>query len=591
MQTTHTTLERNLKQSEDINRFSIADLIDMGSDSPDNTQTQLPATSKLKAVPDSIADTKQPEVIIRKKAPPVLTMAKITGEVGSDNHKEVLSKLRDEIKPVDFVPMIRPETKTLMDEHRKIEEAWHSGNKDLHNELNKPKGREESSRALEIEIRIKEIKKSIKQKHYVVCIITELLRIAESSNWNLCKCYDYVYIYNGAYWKQLSKDDLKHFIGEAAIKMGYPEIEAMHHQFKDELLKQFTTQAHLTTPEHDPRKISINLLNGTFVFENGKWNLKQFDPKDFLTYQLPFKYEQTATCPLFNTYLARVLPDLESRMILQEFAGFIFTKMNLEKCLVLTGGGQNGKSVFFNILIALIGSDNTLTYSLGLFNTEYNRARLTNVLLNYSSEKGFDLSVDTFKALISGEPIQAREPYGKPFTINNKVKFVLNCNELPKETESTDAYFRRFLIIPFDVKITEAEKDINLADKIIETELAGVFNWLLIGLSRLLEQQKFTESEKVNNALSEFKRQSDSVALFIDDRRYIASSFEKKSLAELYADYKLFCQDDGYKAVGKNKFSARMESKGFEATRLNDGSKGFLIEKKSGNSEAAAQLF
>lgn len=492
-------------------------------------------------------------------------------------HKEILKVLLNELKPIDFIALISPSAAALKKENQAIIDAYDQGNKELHKALNTPQEGKESSRALEIQLKLQAITKGIKQKHYVVCIITVLLKIAEISNWNLCKCYDYVYIYNGAFWKQLSKEDLKYFLGEAAIKFGYPVIEAVHHLFKDELLKQFVTQAHLPTPEYDQDKILINLQNGTFEFIGSKWQLRPFNPKDFMTYQLPFRYDPNAACPKFDSYLQKVLPDEDSRKILQEFSGFIFTKLNLEKCLVLTGGGSNGKSVFFNILTALIGKENTLTFSMGLFNHEYNRAKLTNVLMNYSSEKGTDLNVETFKALISGEPLQAREPYGKSFTINNKVKFIMNCNELPKETESTEAYFRRYIIIPFDVKIPEAERDINLADNVIKNELPGVFNWLLKGLERLIKQLEFTRSQKVDAALAAFKKQSDNIALFIDEFNYKPSVTVKKSLIDLFSQYKQFCSDDGYKAFGKNRFSAILESKGFESTRLNDGSKGFFI--------------
>jgi putative DNA primase/helicase len=498
--------------------------------------------------------------------------------ISLSDHKDILKQLLNELKSLDFISIIHPELKELITELENIKNAYNEGNINLYEELNKPKGNDSKHRITEIESLLNEKKKKIKQKHYVVSIITELLKVAENSKWNLCQCYDYVYVYNGAYWKQLNKEDLKYFLGEVAVRFGYPEIDAKHHLFKDELLKQFITQAHLPAPEHDRELILINLQNGTFEFTGSKWNLKAFDPKDFLTYQLPFSYKKDASCPIFNNYLEKVLPDIESRMILQEFSGFIFTKLNLEKCLILTGSGANGKSVFFNVLTALIGKENTLTYPMGLFNHEYNRAKLTNVLLNYSSEKGTDLNVETFKALVSGEPLQAREPYGKSFSINNKVKFIMNCNELPKETESTEAYFRRYIIIPFEVRISEAERDIDLADKIIASELDGVFNWLLIGLERLVSNKKFTESEKVNNALAEFKKQADNVALFIDECGLNPSKENKRSLADLFANYRIFCTENGYKAFGKNNFSNKLESKGFESTRLNDGSKGFYLE-------------
>jgi len=421
----------------------------------------------------------------------------------------------------------------------------------------------------------------MRQKFIVVAVVKHLLEYSSQRKWNLSRVWDYTYVYNGAFWHQLDKEDMKCFLGKAAISMGCPEYEARHFEFKDRLLKQFLTDAHLPSPD-ETNKILINLQNGTMEFTPEGWQIRDFSPGDFLTYQLPFSYDPEAACPMFDKYLSEVVPDETSRMVLQEFTGYIFTRMNLEKMLMLTGSGSNGKSVFFNIISALVGQENILTYSMGLFAHEYNRAKLTNVLLNYSSEKGTELNPDTFKALVSGEPLQAREPYGKPFTLRNKVRFINNANELPRETEHTDAYFRRFLIVPFDVVITEDQKDIDLADKIIASELSGVFNWVLVGLNRIIKQKKFSICEKSSKALADFRRQSDSVALFIDEFSLKTSETDKEPLADLYVKYKSFCQDDSYKPVGKNKFSVRLENRGFVKTRLSSGAVGFFMENTGG---------
>jgi len=422
---------------------------------------------------------------------------------------------------------------------------------------------------------------NLTQKHKIFGVIKHLLNTAEKRKWSLCKRFDYVYIYNGAFWKQCNKEDFKSFLSEAAIKMGIPDYEAKMYDFTDKLLKQFLSDAHLSEPIIDEDKILINLGNGTYHFKEQKLCLQTFNPADFLTYQLPFNYDAEAACPLFDKFLLRVVPDVSSRLVLQEFAGFIFTDLNLEKMLVLLGGGGNGKSVYFNVLNALVGKDNVLNYPLAMFAHEYNRAKLSNILVNYSSEKGFDLNPDIFKTLISGEPLQAREPYGKSFQIHNKGKFISNCNELPRETESTDAYFRRFVIVPFEAKISEEEKDIDLANKIINSELPGVFNWVLQGLNRIVQQKKFTQCLRAENALHEFRKQADSVQLFIEENKFAPSDRNKEVLRQVYADYKEFCKEDNYKPLGKNRFSKRLESKGFEQTRMGDGSTAFYMIKES----------
>lgn len=420
----------------------------------------------------------------------------------------------------------------------------------------------------------------LKQRHIIYAITKNLLQVSKDNKWNLARAYDYIYVFNGAFWKQFDKEQIKNFLGESAVKMGCPDYEANHWEFKDKLLKQFLSDAFLTIPEHHEEEVSINFQNGTGRIIDSNFVLNDFEPSDFITYQLPYQYDSNAKCPMFDKYLLRVLPDESSRILLQEFCGFIFTRLNIEKCLMLIGGGKNGKSVFFNILNALIGKENVLNYSLGLFGHEYNRAKLTNVLLNYSSEKGFDLPVDTFKALISGEPIQAREPYGKPFTLKNRAKFIFNTNTLPKETEASEAYFRRFLVIPFEQVISDSEVDIDLADKIIKSELAGVFNWVLEGLNRIMKNRKFSDCEKAKKAVEDFKKSSDSVLLFVEEENYSKSVVQNKALKELFNEYKSYCSDSNYRPVGIQKFAERLKNASFEIQRKEFGNVIFL-EKTS----------
>lgn len=418
----------------------------------------------------------------------------------------------------------------------------------------------------------------LQQKHYIVGVIKYLLEVADANKWNLAKVHDFIYIYNGEYWKQIEREEVKNFLGKVAIKTGCKEYDALHFEFKDKLLKQFLTDSYFPKPQPNEESILINLSNGTFEFTYEGWKLREFRAEDFITYQLPFSYDANALCPKFDEYLLKVLPAKSSRILLQEYSGYIFTKLNLEKMLLLIGNGANGKSVFFNVLCALLGKQNVLNYSMGLFNEEHNRAKLVDVLLNYSSEKGTELKVDTFKALVSSEPLQARMKYGNPFTLHNKVRFIVNANELPKETEQTEAYFRRFLIVPFKVTIQEHERDIDLADKIIKSELAGVFNWMLKGIESIVINRKFTECEEASTALNDFKQKSDSVSLFIEEKGYKPSKYQQMTLAELYTLYKYFCNDDGYKPLGKKNFSERMEKRGFEKIRMSGGAMGFYVQ-------------
>jgi putative DNA primase/helicase len=178
--------------------------------------------------------------------------------------------------------------------------------------------------------------------------------------------------------------------------------------------------------------------------------------------------------------------------------------------------------------------------------------------------------------LVSGEKVEARLPYHDPFMIENYAKLIFNCNELPRDVEHSHAYFRRFLIIAFNVIIPEDEQDKQLAAKIIENELSGVFNWVLEGLKRLLSQKRFTDSDTVKQQLEQYKKQSDSVHLFIEDQCYKASPKEYKLIKELYVEYRSYCSDDGMSPVKKINFNKRLQESGFIIEKKNIGNVVFL---------------
>jgi len=39
---------------------------------------------------------------------------------------------------------------------------------------------------------------------------------------------------------------------------------------------------------------------------------------------------------------------------------------------------------------------------------------------------------NSIKNELSGEPVEARLPYGQPFILKQYAKLIFNCNELPK---------------------------------------------------------------------------------------------------------------------------------------------------------------
>ena len=423
-------------------------------------------------------------------------------------------------------------------------------------------------------------KETPKKRHFLITVIEEVLRIAREYNFGIARKHDFFFLYNGAYWQLLDDQDLTSFLGKAAEKMGVERFDARHYQFRDELLRQFIVTAHLDKPETAEGQTRINLLNGTL--EIGETTeLRPFRAPDFMTYQLPYPYDPEAMAPRFRAYLNEVLPDQSAQTVLAEFLGYVFIKnshLKLEKALLLYGPGANGKSVFFEIVKALLGNENLSSYSLSSLTNEtgYYRAEISTKLCNYASEINGNLEAARFKALVSGEPIEARRPYGQAFILQDYARLIFNTNELPKDVEHTLAYFRRFLIVPFSVTIPEGKQDKELASRIIQSELPGVFNWVLDGLRRVLVQRRFSDCELAERELKEFQRQSDSVQMFLEDQNLTADPDEWLMIKELYGRYRTYCVEDGYKPVGKKTFVKRLDRIGILTERKAPGMVAFI---------------
>ena len=102
-------------------------------------------------------------------------------------------------------------------------------------------------------------------------------------------------------------------------------------------------------------------------------------------------------------------------------------------------------------------------------------------------------------------------------------------------------------------------------------ELPGVFNWVLDGLRRLIRNKKFTPSEVVKEQVERYKKESDSVAMFIDEFGYAPGVSEYVTLKGLYSEYKTFAVDDGYRQLSMRKFSDSLRASGFEIVKTRDG--------------------
>jgi len=479
--------------------------------------------------------------------------------------------------------------KTILDNIEKVDfpAIFHQGNEKVLYYLEKTRKELENSneedRKDDLRVRLSRYEPAIKTKYSIA--VKYLLQVAQDCGRDLIYMNGLPYCFNGRYWRNINIEVFQAFLSEVISKTGINEFQSLKSDTQKDIYKQFITCASFVDDSEDvddfgdeedmentedPKvpsnyKVVINLKSNVFVCENGKYEFRDFDKNDMLTYCLDFDYNPDAKFDDFQRFIDRVLPDKGMQNVLAEYCAYILTKnLKLEKCLILLGSGANGKSTFGDILTALLGGDKNVCYNALSELCEskgYYRTELSNYLLNFCSEFSTRYSPRILKQLVSTEPVTARSVFEKPITIRNYCKFIFNANVISKQDlEHSNGFHRRLLLLPFNVVIPEKERDPELAQKIIKKELSGIFNWILEGLNRLLKNKSFSITPEIEAVGAEFERDSDSVSLFVAECGYVKDLASKPMLFKtLFEQYWNYCEEElRMRPVSKPEFKRRL---------------------------------
>lgn len=412
-------------------------------------------------------------------------------------------------------------------------------------------------------------------KVLINCISEELQDIAKANSWHVTHYKGNTYIYNGEFWVRVDRDRVIHFVRDISIKMGVKKYEAIGAKFGKSLYEQVIYSGMLVNKTNPKDELLLNMGNGTLSISNQHIRLRPFDHNDFLTYQLEFDYETNAVNHDWLDFLNKSLPDTDTQKTLQQALGYLLLRgLKLEKVILLYGTGANGKSVIFEVLKGLLSKESISNFSLNSLTDSkgYHRSYLKDKLINYASD--IDLSkVDAgvFKALASGEPIEARLPYEDPIIMEDYAKLIFNLNDISTaKVENTHGFFRRFLFIPFNVTIPKSEQDKKLPQKLLQNK-AGIFNWILDGAREVMINEDIYECPESEEFMLKFKQLPTPLEKFLQSYQVKADMQNTIQSSALYKYFEEMCIQDGVKAISNIKFSKQLEEMGYTKNRETGG--------------------
>ena len=319
------------------------------------------------------------------------------------------------------------------------------------------------------------------------------------------------------------------------------------------------------------------------LFKNGVYDVKDKkllpkSPEYVFCNIIPHNYNEKAKKQqIFDDFIISLSNgDEETAILLKQMIGYCFYRKNpLQEFFFLLGTGGNGKSTFLEFLAYLIGYENTSYLTTDDLRNGFNVPLLKNKLLNIGDdvENGYLDSVSILKKIVSGEQFTAAGKYKEPEPISFYGKALFSGNEVPKTSDKSNGLKRRTNIVPllntFTKKTGEEKRDINILEKLKNEEVAEYcIKECMKSLEYVLEHRCFSLPKIVVEAGYEYAKENDAVLEFIEENEDIVLEKECATVYTIY--YKRFCNDCGYRPLGRNNFYKQMRAAGYVNRQRDD---------------------
>ena len=313
---------------------------------------------------------------------------------------------------------------------------------------------------------------------------------------------------------------------------------------------------HLAINPTTPTRHYIQTLNGLVNLYTGEF--REFDKNIFTTVSIPVYFnthadekEMTDALMMYANY------DKELFELLVEFIAYIFFDKNkFRKMFMLYGIGSNGKSKYTSIIEKFIGKENITSLSLDDLNHRFKVAALVSSRCNIGNDIGAKLLDDSqmIKKLTGEDLINADRKNRDPIEFECSAKLVFSCNKLPRANDKSYGFYNRFIILPFtfDFDSYKGSDDFNIIDFCNINNMSALLNMIIPRYKRLIDNNRFSKSQKVIENLIMYMSSNDGVAKW-----YFANNIKDKeyeNITDAYNEYLLYCSLNRFNSVNSITF-------------------------------------
>lgn len=328
----------------------------------------------------------------------------------------------------------------------------------------------------------------------------------------------------------------------------------------------------------DADPMYLGVKNGVVDLESGA--LLAHTASHLITKSCNASYIREAQCPQFIRFLNDIFEnDQETIECVQRLLGYTLTGLNTEEVIIFcVGYGSNGKSVFGNIIHTLMGDYSTtrggsilVARKAGDNSARPEIAGLAGCryLGINETQAGDKLDEQGVKMLAGREPITARFLYGSDFTFMPQFTPWLRTNHKPRIHGTDDGIWRRIMVLPFNRRFTDDEKDPHLERKLM-TEADGILSWIVEGCHKYLHDGGLKPSKRMKAEVMSYREDSDLLGEFLSDETFSAPS-ERVEEQKLYHSYTMWCGRNGCHPLSKHRLTTSLKERGYPQRKSSGG--------------------
>ncbi len=404
-------------------------------------------------------------------------------------------------------------------------------------------------------------------------------------DWRYVAAWGKWMVWDGQRWRTedtlAATDLIRHVCRHAAVRSSNPKVAAKLASSSTvggvERLARADRRHAATTEEWDADPWLLNTPGGVVDLKTGR--NRAHDRVDRMT------KITTATprgdCPTWLKFLDEVTGgDKALQAYLQRMAGYALTGSTREHALFfLYGTGANGKSVFLNTLASILGNYATNAPMDTFMETRSDRhptdmagLRGARLVSSIETEQGRRWAESKVKSLTGGDKISARFMRQDFFEFFPQFKLFVAGNHKPAIRNIDEAMKRRLHLIPFTVTIPPEQRDKHLQQKLM-AERDGILAWAIQGCLAW-QRDGLNPPDSVVSATDEYFEAEDAIGRWLEENCVFAAN-AKSLTAELFNDWKQWCDASGEFTGTQRRFSDLLITRGIEKWRNGTGLRGF----------------